>query len=107
MALRQIREVGDDLLRKKSRPVEEIDEKIIQLLDDMHETLNQRLQEQQQFIDKLSSNGYCEIYNSHVDIIIATLFAKIKNCGSVYLISNQNMKRLKRKTWIWILQIEI
>lgn len=39
MALRQIREVGDDLLRKKSRPVEEIDEKIIQLLDDMHETL--------------------------------------------------------------------
>ena len=39
MALRQIREVGDDLLRKKSRTVEEIDEKIIQLLDDMHETL--------------------------------------------------------------------
>lgn len=39
MALRQIREVGDDLLRKKSRPVEIIDEKIIQLLEDMHETL--------------------------------------------------------------------
>ena len=39
MALRQIREVGDDLLRKKSRPVEVIDEKIIQLLEDMHETL--------------------------------------------------------------------
>lgn len=39
MALRQIREVGDDLLRKKSRPVEKIDEKIIELLDDMHETL--------------------------------------------------------------------
>lgn len=39
MALRQIREVGDDLLRKKSRPVEKIDEKIIQLLDDMLETL--------------------------------------------------------------------
>ena len=39
MALRQIREVGDELLRKKSRPVEVIDEKIIQLLDDMHETL--------------------------------------------------------------------
>ena len=39
MALRQIREVGDDLLRKKSRPVEVIDEKIIELLEDMHETL--------------------------------------------------------------------
>lgn len=39
MAQRQIREVGDDILRKKSRPVEEIDEKIQQLIDDMYETL--------------------------------------------------------------------
>lgn len=39
MALRQIREVGDDLLRKKSRPVEVIDDKIIELLEDMYETL--------------------------------------------------------------------
>lgn len=39
MALRKIREVGDDLLRKKSREVEVIDEKIIELLDDMYETL--------------------------------------------------------------------
>ncbi len=39
MAQRQIREVGDDLLRKKSRPVEVVDDKIRQLLDDMYETL--------------------------------------------------------------------
>ena len=39
MAQRQIREVGDDLLRKKSREVEVIDEKIKQLLDDMYETM--------------------------------------------------------------------
>ena len=39
MALRQIREVGDDLLRKKSRTVEIVDDKIRQILDDMHETL--------------------------------------------------------------------
>lgn len=39
MALRQIREVGDDLLRKKSRTVDVIDEKIVEILDDMHETL--------------------------------------------------------------------
>lgn len=39
MALRQIREVGDDLLRKKSRPVEVVDEKIVQILEDMHDTL--------------------------------------------------------------------
>ncbi len=39
MAQRQIREVGDDLLRKKSREVEVVDDKIRQLLDDMYDTL--------------------------------------------------------------------
>lgn len=39
MAQRQIREVGDPLLRKKSRVVEEIDDKVKQLIDDMYETL--------------------------------------------------------------------
>lgn len=41
MAIRQIREEGDPLLRKKSREVEVIDEKIVQLLEDMYETLKQ------------------------------------------------------------------
>jgi peptide deformylase len=40
MAVRQIRILGDDLLRKKSRIVEEIDEKIVRILDDMHETIS-------------------------------------------------------------------
>lgn len=39
MALRNIRKLGDDILRKKSRPVETIDEKTLQLLDDMAETM--------------------------------------------------------------------
>ncbi len=39
MALRNIRKLGDDILRKKCRPVETIDEKIITLLDDMAETM--------------------------------------------------------------------
>ncbi len=39
MAQRQIREVGDDLLRKRSREVEVVDDKIRQLLDDMYDTL--------------------------------------------------------------------
>lgn len=39
MAIRQIREEGDPLLRKKSREVEVIDEKILELLEDMYETL--------------------------------------------------------------------
>lgn len=39
MALRQIRKVGDEILRKKSRVVEKIDDRIIELLNDMHETL--------------------------------------------------------------------
>lgn len=39
MALRTIRKLGDEILRKKCRPVENIDEKILTLLDDMAETM--------------------------------------------------------------------
>ena len=39
MALRQIREVGDELLRKRARDVEEVDDKIRELLQDMYETM--------------------------------------------------------------------
>ncbi len=39
MALREIVTYGDDILRKKCRPVTAFDEKLHQLLDDMRETL--------------------------------------------------------------------
>lgn len=40
MAIRNIRTIGDDILRKKSRKVEVIDNKILTLLKDMQETMN-------------------------------------------------------------------
>ncbi|MGL4797473.1 MAG: peptide deformylase [Paraclostridium sp.] len=39
MALRQIVQIGEPVLRKKCKAVEKIDEKIIQLLDDMADTM--------------------------------------------------------------------
>ena len=39
MAIRQIREIGDPLLRKKSRPFEVGDDKAKQLLEDLYDTL--------------------------------------------------------------------
>ena len=42
MALRNIVLEGDPLLRKKSRPVEEINDRIIKLLDDMAETISSK-----------------------------------------------------------------
>ncbi|SFD25595.1 peptide deformylase [Clostridium uliginosum] len=39
MALRKIRLFGDEILRKKSREVEVVNEKIRQILDDMAETM--------------------------------------------------------------------
>lgn len=39
MALRQIRLVGDEILRKKSKEVKVVDDKIKQILDDMAETM--------------------------------------------------------------------
>lgn len=40
MAIRIVRENGDEILRKKSRPVEVIDEKIVELVKDMIETMH-------------------------------------------------------------------
>ena len=42
MSLRNIRVVGDDILRKKSREVTEITDRITELLDDMEETMRSR-----------------------------------------------------------------
>jgi len=41
MAIRMIRENGDEILRKKAREVEVVDDKIRQILDDMVETMHQ------------------------------------------------------------------
>ena len=40
MAIREIRQNGDEILRKKSRVVEVVDDKIRQLLEDMLETMH-------------------------------------------------------------------
>lgn len=40
MAIRQIREEGDEILKKKSREIEVIDDRIGELLDDMVETMH-------------------------------------------------------------------
>ncbi|SKA92422.1 peptide deformylase [Caloramator quimbayensis] len=39
MALREIRKMGDEILRKKSRKVDKVDDKIKMLLEDMVETM--------------------------------------------------------------------
>ncbi|MCL2527278.1 MAG: peptide deformylase [Defluviitaleaceae bacterium] len=41
MGLRQLRMEGDDILRQKAKPVAGINEKILTLLDDMRETLQE------------------------------------------------------------------
>lgn len=39
MAIRNVIQMGDEILRKKSKPVKEFDEKLWELLDDMRETM--------------------------------------------------------------------
>ncbi|AJA48175.1 peptide deformylase 1 [Clostridium pasteurianum DSM 525 = ATCC 6013] len=39
MALRNIRTLGDNILRKKSRPIDKINDRILTLIEDMKETM--------------------------------------------------------------------
>lgn len=39
MALRKVREIGDDILRKKSKPVKEMTPRTMELIEDMFETM--------------------------------------------------------------------
>jgi len=39
MAIRSVVQLGDEILRKKSKPVKDFDEKLWELLDDMRETM--------------------------------------------------------------------
>ena len=39
MAIRNVVQIGDEVLRKKSKPVKDFDEKLWELLDDMRETM--------------------------------------------------------------------
>ena len=39
MAIRTIRKFGDDVLRKKCREIDEIDERLLTLIEDMKETM--------------------------------------------------------------------
>ena len=47
MALRQLRYEGDEILRKKCKKVEEVDDHIRMILDDMLDTLHNTEMEQQ------------------------------------------------------------
>lgn len=40
LAIRLIRQAGDEILRKKSREVDVVDEKIVEILNDMVETMH-------------------------------------------------------------------
>ena len=39
MGLRNVREIGDDILRKTAKPVTEVTEKTLKLIEDMYETM--------------------------------------------------------------------
>ena len=43
MALRQIVKIGEPVLRKKSKVVKEINDRIIELLDDMADTMYEQM----------------------------------------------------------------
>ncbi len=74
MSIRQIRQTGDDILKKKSKPVVEINDRIKTLIADMEETMN-------------THNG-CGIAAVQVGVLKNIILVKPTEDGETYLFIN-------------------
>ena len=74
MSIRQIRQTGDDILKKKSKPVVEINDRIKTLITDMEETMN-------------THNG-CGIAAVQVGVLKNIILVKPTEDGETYLFIN-------------------
>lgn len=74
MSIRQIRQAGDDILKKKSKPVVEINDRIKTLITDMEETMN-------------THNG-CGIAAVQVGVLKNIILVKPAEDGETYLFIN-------------------
>ena len=74
MSIRQIRQAGDDILKKKSKPVDEINDRIKTLIADMNETMN-------------IHNG-CGIAAVQVGVLKNIILVKPTEDGETYLFIN-------------------
>lgn len=96
MALRQIVKFGEDILRKKSRPVTSFDERLWTLLDDMAETMHSKdgaglaavqvgILRRAVVIDVHDEHGVIELINPEI------ISEEGRQCGSEGCLSSPNV----------------
>lgn len=78
MSIRQVRQTGDDILRKKSKEVTEINDKTKQLIEDMIETMN--------------TDGGCGIAAVQVGVLKNIIVVKPEEDGETFVYINPKLE---------------
>ncbi len=105
MAAREIRKIGDPVLREKSRKIEKIDDKLMSLVNDMVETLKEeggvglaapQIGVTRRIIIVNLGDDTRVFINPEIKILDKKQVESNEGCLSVYSIRDFNVKRFKK-----------
>lgn len=105
MAVREIRKIGDPVLREKSKEVEKIDDKVAKLVADMVETLKEeggvglaapQIGVTRKVIVVSIDDSMKAFINPEIEVLDKKQIESNEGCLSIYSIKDFNVKRFSR-----------
>jgi peptide deformylase len=105
MAVREVRKIGDPVLREKSKKVEKIDESVLQLVRDLTDTLKEtggvgmaapQIGVTRRVIIVNADNKIHAFINPEIEVLDDQKIRSDEGCLSVYSINDFNIKRFSK-----------
>lgn len=105
MAVKEVRKIGDPVLREKSKKVEKVDESVIQLVRDLSDTLKEtggvgmaapQIGVSRRVIVINADNRMYTFINPEIEILDDQKIRSDEGCLSIYSIKDFNVKRFSK-----------
>ncbi len=105
MAVKEVRKIGDPVLREKSKKVEKVDESVIQLVRDLSDTLKEtggvgmaapQIGVSRRVIVINADNRIYTFINPEIEILDDQKIRSDEGCLSIYSIRDFNVKRFSK-----------
>lgn len=105
MAVKEVRKIGDPVLREKSKKVEKVDESVIQLVRDLSDTLKEtggvgmaapQIGVSRRVIVINADNRMYTFINPEIEILDDQKIRSDEGCLSIYSIRDFNVKRFSK-----------